>query len=121
MFLVVTVVIAYHKPGRRHWLEQRGHKAGEAGGERSRSVSGSVQKAWPGTAAREATPSQEERVHVTRIKVSGRLITATIAFLVFLIVDKTTVEMYLHDGIESRLQTSEMLLFDLDTLLDLFL
>lgn len=80
------------------------------------------------------------------MKVSGRLITATIVyafsliylklkcennrqkcdtlqteFLVFLIVEKTTVEMYLHDGIESRLQTSEMLLFDLDTLLDLFL
>lgn len=54
--LVVVVVIAYHRPGHRHWLEQRGHKVEEAGGERSPSASGSVQKAWPGTAAREATP-----------------------------------------------------------------
>lgn len=60
---VVAAVIAYHKPGRRHWLEQRGHKAEEAGGERPPSASGSVQKAWPGTAARAATPVQEEREH----------------------------------------------------------
>lgn len=76
---VVAVLNTYHKPGRRHWLEQRGHKAEEAGGERSRSVSGSVQKAWPGTAAREVTPVQEGKVHVTTMKVSGRLITATTA------------------------------------------
>lgn len=60
---VVTVVIAHHKLGRRHWLEQTGRKAEGAGGERSQSVSGSVQKALPGTAAREATPVQERKVH----------------------------------------------------------
>lgn len=73
-------MIAYHKPGRRRWLEQTGHKAEEADGERPRSVSGSVRKAWPGTAAREVTPVQEEKVHpVTSMKVSGRLIAAKTA------------------------------------------
>lgn len=76
---IVVVVIAYHKPGRRHWLEQTGHKAEEAGDEQPRSASGSVRKAWPGTAAREVTPVQEEKVHVAWMNVCGTQRTAKTA------------------------------------------
>lgn len=55
------VIIAYHKPGHKHWLEQTGHREEAASGGQPQSVSVSVRKAWTGTAAQEAMPVRKEK------------------------------------------------------------
>lgn len=56
-------MIAHHRPGHRHWLEQTGRREVEAGGGQPLSVSESVQKAWRGTVALGEKPVKEERAH----------------------------------------------------------
>lgn len=57
-------MITHHRPVHRHWLEQTERREVEAGGGQSRSVSGSVQKAWTGTAGLEARPVKGKKAYI---------------------------------------------------------
>lgn len=54
----------YHRPGRRHWLGQTGHREVEAGGEQPPSESVPVQKAWTGTLVLVWRPGNEQRAGI---------------------------------------------------------
>lgn len=74
------VFLTYHRPGRKHWPEQKEHKEVEAGGVRPLFASESVQKASTDTAALAERPVGKRQNTIIGIQDAYRMFTVVYSF-----------------------------------------